>query len=393
MACGNITVLQPQREHYMPISRRELISLTTVTGLASLVPASLFAASQAGDVYARSISIDGCGGPGGRQNTPGALLNETEIADVEGSGISAISMTIGAVGDMAPLEAFEKIVRDVARWDGEIGAHPDALSAIRTTEDILKAHQEGRCGLIYALQDGVSFEDDLDRLESLHHLGVRIIQPTYNRRNLLGDGCMEPANAGLSRNGALAIERMNELGITVDLSHCGRQTAANAIALATRPVSFTHTGCYALAEHPRHRTDDEMRAVADTGGVCGIFIMPYLAKGKQPTAADVIAHLEHAINVAGEDHVSIGTDGSLSPTELTDEYREQFREITRNRKELGIAAPFETEDGYLFANDLNTPRRFETIAGMLLERGHSEDRVQKILGGNLLRVLGDTWKA
>lgn len=375
----------------MPITRRHLLSTATAAGLASLVSSPLLSANTAESLYSRSIAIDGCGGPGGRQNNPGSPLNEAEIADVRESGVSAISMTIGSVGAMPPLEAFEKIVRDVARWEGEIEKNPDALASIRSANDIVTAHQHGQCGLIYALQDGVSFEDDLDRLQALHHVGVRIIQPTYNRRNLLGDGCMEPANAGLSRTGSEAVERMTELGILVDISHCGRQTAADAIALATKPIAFTHTGCYALAEHPRHRKDEELKAVADTGGVCGIYIMPYMAKGRQPTGADVIAHLEHAINVAGEDHVSIGTDGSLSPVELTDEYRERFAQGTRRRKDLGIAAPYETEEGYLFANDLNTPRRFETLAEILLDRGHSEERIEKILGGNLLRVFQANW--
>jgi membrane dipeptidase len=157
-------------------------------------------------------------------------------------------------------------------------------------------------------------------------------------------------------------------------------------------VAFTHTGCAGLVDHPRHRTDAELRAVADTGGVTGIFVMPYLAMGKQPTAADVIAHIEHALKVAGSDHVSIGTDGNLSPTKVTAEFIEKFREITRSRKQAGIAAPFETEDGYLFASDLNTPRRFETLADMLLARGHSDDTVSKVLGGNLLRVFGAAWQ-
>jgi membrane dipeptidase len=119
--------------------------------------------------------------------------------------------------------------------------------------------------------------------------------------------------------------------------------------------------------------------------------MPYLARGQQPTAEDVLAHLEHAIKVAGEDHVSLGTDGSISPTTLTPEYIEKFRETTRKRAEMGIAAPYETETGYLFANDLNTPRRFETLTELLLARGHSEARIEKILGANLMRLFGDSW--
>ena len=120
--------------------------------------------------------------------------------------------------------------------------------------------------------------------------------------------------------------------------------------------------------------------------------MPYLNNGHQPTAENVIAHLEHAINIAGEDHVSIGTDGGVSPEAIDDAFRKRFAENVRARREAGIAAPGETEDGFLFANDLNTPRRFETIAMMLSKRGHSGSQIEKILGRNLLRVFSEVWK-
>ena len=186
---------------------------------------------------------------------------------------------------------------------------------------------------------------------------------------------------------------MNSLGILIDLSHCGRQTAADAIRRSKVPVAFTHTGCAALADHPRNRTDAELKAVADKGGVSGIYFMPYLCGGKQPTAADIMRHLEHMVDVAGEDHVSIGTDGGISAEIVTDKYRETFAKGTRERREKGIAAPQELEDGYLFANDLNTPRRLETLAGLLADRGHSSSRIEKILGLNLLRVFADAWKS
>jgi membrane dipeptidase len=376
----------------MPFTRRELIHYAAATGFATLTAPRLFAQSSAAALYESSIIIDGLGFPGGLSHDEGALLSELEIEDIRVSGLTATHLTVGSVGTMAPLDAFEKVVRDIARWEGDIDTHPKVLARVRLASDIEAANRTGNTGLIYGLQDGVSFENDLGRLSALHQMGVRIIQPTYNRRNLLGDGCMEPSDAGLSRVGIEAIERMNELGILVDLSHCGRRTAADAISASRRPVSFTHTGAYALAEHPRHRSDEEMKAVAETGGVTGIFVMPYLAKGQQPTAEDVLLHLEHAINVAGEDHVSLGTDGSISPTTLTPEYIENFRETTRKRAEMGIAAPFETETGYLFANDLNTPQRFETLTELLLARGHSEARIEKILGANLLRLFSDSWQ-
>ena len=374
------------------LTRREFINRTAATAAASIMPGILSAASSAAALYAKAMVIDGLGEPGGPSMQQGASLGKAELEDLAASGLSGVHLTVGAVGTMPPLEAFEKVVTGIARWEGEIDAHPGVLARVRSVGDLQQARSRGVTGLVYGVQDGVSFEDDLERLATLHQLGLRVVQPTYNRRNLLGDGCMEPADAGLSRMGLEAVERLNTLGMLVDLSHCGRRTAMDAINASKRPVAFTHTGCFALVEHPRHRTDQELRAVADSGGVSGIFIMPYLSKGKQPTAADVVAHIEHAVKVAGEDHVSLGTDGYVSSTDLTPDFRQRHQEITRERQRRGIAAPYETEEGYLFASDLNTPRRFETLAGLLLERGHSEARVAKILGGNLARVFGDAWR-
>jgi len=184
---------------------------------------------------------------------------------------------------------------------------------------------------------------------------------------------------------------MNELGILVDLSHCGRQTATDAIRVSKRPVAFTHTGCAGVIDHPRNRTDAEMRAVSDKGGVTGIYFMPFLAGGRQPTGADVVRHVEHALEVAGEDHVSIGTDGTISPAVLDQAYKDAFGRSVRERRAAGISAPGENEEGYLFAADLNTPQRLETLATMLAARGHTSSRIEKVLGRNLLRVFAETW--
>lgn len=343
--------------------------------------------------YRDAVVIDGLGGPGSITSGPDAPLSDSELKDTRDSGLTAVLITIGPVGTTASDAGFNLAVRTILDMEREIAKHSDTFTSVRAAADITAAKKSKRTGIIYGVQDGVAFETDLALLEDLHQLGLRVVQPTYNRRNLLGDGCMEPANAGLSRTGVEAIERLNELGILVDLSHCGRQTSADAIKASKRPVAFTHTGCAAVVDHPRHRTDEELRAVADKGGVSGVFFMPYLSGGKQPTAADVVRHLEHMINVAGEDHVSIGTDGTISPAVLDQKYKDTFAETTRKRKEAGIAAPGETEDGYLFANDLNTPRRLETLGQLLADKGHSATRIEKILGRNLLRVFTDTWKA
>jgi len=373
------------------ISRRSFVTNSAVCAVAGLIPVRL-ALAEDWNGYDSAIVIDGLGSPGNSATKSGEPLSETDLENIHLSGLTALNHTILPVGSTPPDTAFVQAVREILYWESEIDRSPQRLTRIRTAADIAAAKEAKRTGVIYGFQDGVTFETDLTRLNDLHRLGIRIIQPTYNRRNLLGDGCMEPSDAGLSRAGIEAIQRMNDLGILVDLSHCGRRTAADAIKTSKLPVAFTHTGCAALADHPRNRSDVELKLVADKGGVSGIYIMPYLNNGHQPTAENVMAHLEHAINIAGEDHVSIGTDGGVSPEVIDEAFRKQFAENVRARREAGIAAPGETEDGYLFANALNTPRRFETIAMMLSKRGHSGSRIEKILGRNLLRVFSDVWK-
>ena len=372
------------------LTRRLFLAGSAAAGVAVALRKRAFA--SAADLYHRAIVIDGLGGFGNSKATPGASLTEAYVQDIRNSGVTCVHTTILPVGSTPPDSAFTEAVIGIGEYEREIDAHPDVLMRIRTAADIAAAKRAGRTGIIYGFQDAVAFETDLSRLDELYRLGLRVVQPTYNRRNLLGDGCLEPANAGLSRAGVEAVERMNELGILVDLSHCGRQTAADAIRASSKPVAFTHTGSAALNDHPRNRTDAELRAVSEKGGVSGIYFMPFLSEGRQPTAADIVRHLEHMIEVAGEDHVSIGTDGGLSAEVVDDEFREVFVENVGRRRAAGISAPGETEDGYLFAEELNTPRRLETLARMLSGRGHSDGRIEKILGANLLRLFSETWK-
>jgi membrane dipeptidase len=375
----------------LPVTRRAFVAGGAAAAVALALQGRAALAKGAG-VYRDAIVIDGLGGFGNSKGAPGAPLTEAYLQDIRSSGITCVHATVLPVGTTPPDAAFTEAVIGIGNYEREIDLHPDVLTRIRRVADITAAKQAGRCGIIYGFQDAVAFEADLARLDELYRLGIRIVQPTYNRRNLLGDGCLEPANAGLSKTGIEAVGKMNELGILVDLSHCGRQTAADAIKASTKPVAFTHTGSAAQNDNPRNRTDAELRAVAEKGGVSGIYIMPFLSGGKQPTAADVIRHLEHMIKVAGEDHVSIGTDGSVSAEVVDAEFKEIFAGFVRRRREAGISAPGETEDGYLFANELNTPRRLETLADMLSARGHTDARIEKILGANLVRVLTDTWK-
>jgi len=381
----------------MQWTRREFTRTAALAGAAVAAGggARVMARPAAGGVrgYASWIIVDGCGGLGTLTTAEDVPLSAGAVADARGSGVTCINVTVGPVGSRPEHEALTGIVRDIAHWQREIDAHPDVLVQVRKAQDIAAVKATGRLGMIFGLQDGVAFHDDLTILDALRGLGVLIIQPTYNLRNLLGDGCLEPADAGLSRRGRAAIEKMNALGILVDLSHCGRRTTADATAASSKPVAITHTGCAALHDHPRNKTDEQIRAVAEKGGVVGIYVMPYLRPKGQPTADDVVRHIEHAVQVAGEDHVGVGTDGSVSPVELTPDFLKAFQEMTAARKKSGIGAPGEDPDAYLFAADLNTARRFETLADLLSRRGYPDSRIEKILGANFARLFGQVWVA
>jgi membrane dipeptidase len=343
-------------------------------------------------VYGRAVVIDGCGGPGGFDPdlAPGAPLSASMVADAKASGITAVNLTVGAIGNGPGV--YEETVAGIALAEREIALNPGVFMKVLRADDLRTAKTSGKLGLIYGFQDGSMLGANVERLEHFYHLGVRIVQPTYNQRNLLGDGCLEQADAGLSTFGRQVIERIGELGILLDLSHCGQRTSKEAIAAAKGPLAFTHSGCRALVDVPRNRTDEELRAVADKGGVTGIYFMPFLRQSGQPMAADVVRHIDHAVNVCGEDHVGIGTDGGISTIELSDAYRKMHREFVEERTKNGYAAPGEAADVFNFALDLNAPRRLETLADLLLQQGYSEARVEKILGGNFARLFREVWK-
>jgi len=335
--------------------------------------------------YERAVAIDCLASPG-PFNTPDATANALTpemVANARASGITAVNLTVSSAPNVAAT------FRDMGYWERELQAHPDVLMKIYSVADLRRAKETRRLGLIYGFQNATMLEGDAANLDVFQRFGVRIIQLTYNDRNLLGDGCLEPANAGLSRHGRDVVARMNELRMLVDLSHCGLQTTADGIATSSRPVAITHSGCRGVFDHPRSKTDDILRALANKGGVIGIYMMPFLNAQGQPMAADLIKQIEYAVKVCGEDHVGIGSDLSITPHVVNAEYETKHRRFVEGRKQRGIAAP--REEDYMFVKDLNTPRRLELIADQLLTRGHSATRVEKIIGGNWMRVFGEVW--
>ena len=386
------------------ITRRDFATLAALGTAGSLLgaraldgmPAPSATAPRTTDAwpgYDGTIVIDNLATPG-PFNVPDGFARpwtDAMVANAKASGITAVNVTLSGGGALGA-SAFEQTVHHLAFLERELDAHPDAFARVRTIADLRRAKAERKVGLIAGFQDTVMFEGDLDRVALFHGLGVRIVQLTYNVRNLVGDGCLEPGNAGLSAFGRAVVSRMNTLGMLVDISHCGRRTTDDATAHSTAPVAATHTSCAALADVPRAKTDEQMRRIADKGGVIGIYLMPFLRTSGQPMGDDAIRHIEHAIDVAGEEHVGIGSDNSITPLDLTPEFRALHASFVRQRRAQGISAPGEDEQVFNHVPDLDHPRRMERIADRLAARGHPAARIERILGGNWMRLFAATWR-
>ncbi|MCP2337779.1 dipeptidase [Actinomadura rupiterrae] len=317
------------------------------------------------------------------------VFGERAFADARASGLTAVNVTLGYVmGDFPP---YEHTLDEIAFWDDLVAAHPESLLKVLTADDLRRADSEGRVGVIYGLQNAVQTGADPARVATLAKLGIRVVQLTYNPANQLGSGCMDPSDGGLTPFGRDIIDALNEQRLMVDLSHSGERTCLDAIAHSTRPVSINHTGCRALTDLPRNKTDAELRQVAERGGFVGIYFMPFLNPSGHATAEDVVAHLKHAVNVCGEDHVGIGTDGSVTAIEDLDAYRVQLAEEVAERARTGSGATGEAPDTLPFVPDLTGPGQFRRLAHLLEREGWTGDRVTKILGANFLAFATRTW--
>lgn len=344
----------------------------------------------------RPLIIDALGGidnvnlPFTRREVQGSFgIDARSMADAKASGLTAFNMTIGYVFGAG--DPYEKSVADIRAWNAYIEQRADSLLLVRTAADILRARDDGRIGVILGFQNASMMGDDARRVETFAKAGVRVIQLTYNGPNQLGDGSMAPSNKGLTPFGRDVVAELNRNRVLVDLSHSGEQICLDAAAASTQPIAITHTGCRALADLPRNKTDKELKLVADKGGFVGIYFMPFLAVGRQPTADDLVAHIEHAVKVCGEDQVGIGTDGAVTQMDDIPGYMKGLAEEVRQRRAAGISAPGERPDIVPFLPDLMGKDKFYRLADMLAKRGHTSGRIEKILGTNFLRVAGGVW--
>ncbi|TXS94316.1 peptidase M19 [Parahaliea maris] len=318
-------------------------------------------------------------------------LDERALADLVASGTSAINVTLGHVA--GPAEPFEYTVAEIAGWNRIIEQHADKLLKVLRAEDIIEARRSGRTGVIFGFQNTTMLGADTSRVAIFSGLGVRIIQLTYNDGNHVGAGSMVPENSGLTDFGREVVAALNDARVLVDLSHSGEQTCLDAIAASRGPICISHTGCRALSDLPRNKTDTELRALAERGGVAGIYFMPFLKADSFPDAQDVIRHIGHAINICGEDHVGIGTDGGTTAIDDMPAYHAAIDAEIVARRAAGISARGEKPGVVPFIPDLQGPGQFRQLADMMAAAGQPTRIIEKVLGQNFLRLQREIWGA
>jgi membrane dipeptidase len=333
------------------------------------------------DLVERSLVIDMLG-PLKLDFTPQAYstpLSDADAAMFRSSGITAFHNSIG-VGGAA---AYDDALQFMAAWSGFVGRNTELFSLVGRAEDIDHAKAKQKIAVIMGLQNADEFRDVKD-VKAFYELGLRCAQLTYNSQNLIGSGSTDRVDGGVSDYGVEIIKAMNQVGMLIDVSHSGDRTTLDAIELSPKPIAFTHSNCRALNNHPRLKTDEAIRKLAAKGGVMGITGVRNFVKNKEPTTVeDIVDHIDHVVNLAGIEHVGIGTDSDLLGYDHMPP--DQYKKLKAGYKSSYAFRDKIDTDGF------NHPRKMYDLTAALIHRGYSDANIQAVLGGNFRRLLGSTW--
>lgn len=283
-------------------------------------------------------------------------------------------------------DSFESAVRKIDALYTEIENHSDDLTVATTANDIVKAKLSGKVAIILGFQDTKPFGADLALLRTFYRMGVRCMQLVYNGRNLLGDGCCENTDCGLSHAGREVIDEMNRLGILVDLSHCGDVTTLEAIEYSKDPVAFTHANARTKANSPRNKTDEQLLALAAKGGVAGVTSHPAFVNpnSNSPTLDDLLNHIAHMMEIIGAEHVGLGMD-------FVEKYKETGQVLSASvywrTKRPDVFGTVADAISRPYAKGIDSIAKLGNITAGLINQGYPNTEVQNILGGNFLRLF------
>lgn len=307
------------------------------------------------------------------------LLNGARLtADYAGQslaqGVEAIHITLNNYRGINPVPDLRHSLGELAAYRAHLATMGDLVHVVERFADFETARQQGKLAIVLGYQNVPGVERDLKLLELFHGLGVRVIQIAHNIRNLYGDGCAEPANAGLSSLGRDLVATLDDLGIVIDLSHVGDQSGLDAVAASRNPVSATHANCYTLCPNARNKSDALMDAMAAKGGVLGITYLPplVLMPGQTPAPDDVLRHIDYAVERMGVAHVGIGSDF------ITGQPADRYQEFMKKPEVYGT---------WPWRYPIDSLEDQQVLLRRLQERGLSQDAVQAIAKDNFMRLF------
>jgi len=282
-------------------------------------------------------------------------------------------------------EGFQATMDNIAAWKRWFREHADLIVPVRTTADIARAKRDGRTGIALGFQNVSAFEDRIEYVELFKELGVGIAQLAYNTQNLVGTGCYESHDGGLSDFGRDVVAEMNRVGMMCDLSHVGPKTSEDAIRVSKQPVCYSHCLPAGLKAHPRNKSDEQLRFIAERGGFIGVTMFPpFLRQGTAATVDDYVEAIDYVVRVAGEDCVGIGTD-------FTQDHDRGFFDWITHDKGTGRKL---TEFGDIVnPAGIQTIGEFPNLTAAMARAGWPEAKIRKIMGENWLRVLRAVWGA
>ena len=298
--------------------------------------------------------------------------------DMRSGGITAANCTCSVWHN------FSETMANVAEWKSWFKEHDDIILQVYNCEDILSAKSQNKVGIILGWQNTSGLGDDINNLVLFQELGIRIMQLTYNSQNLVGSGCWETSDGGLTDFGHHVVDEMNKLGILIDLSHVGPKTSSDAIRYSKQPVAYTHC-CPMLKQHARNKTDDQLREIANAGGFIGFAsYTPFLPKGEESTLADCVSALDYLIDIVGEENVGIGTDWVQG---------QDINFFNYLSSDKGKGRPTSTPHKKVpsMPVGLENLRNFRNFIPAMEQAGWQETKIRKVLGENWLKFLDKVW--
>lgn len=321
------------------------------------------------------------------QTNPDAARDYIDLWRRSGVTVGAGTYTAGTRIEVA----FETAVKRIAEARSMIDVLGGEVALVLTADDIERVYRDGRHGVIIDFQDTLPFGTDLERIDLFYNLGLRQVQLTYNLRNLVGDGCTEHNAGGITYFGRTVVERLNELNMIVDVSHCSEAVGWDAIELSTSPVIVSHSNARAVTHHDRAKSDELARAIAEQDGFFGVTVVPGFVQDESTAATldHFVDHVVHLVNVMGIDHVGVGNDkcGPGPQTGSLIEYPDAMPELPPGAFDWSGFRPEHRVHGDYHNVDYQTFADWPLLTMALARRGFNEDELRKLLGLNYLRVF------